>query len=133
MLIERPYFSMIVTVSRAQRIEDVRRSVTTASADQRHRALAWAAQYGHAEIVRLLLDAGEDPNRYNPERIHSHSTPLHQAALAGHVDVVRVLLEHGARADIKDIHYQGTPLEWAEYAGRAKVVEFLRSRTRGTF
>jgi ankyrin repeat protein len=34
-------------------------------AEVRHRALSLAAQHGHAEIVRLLLDAGEDPNRYN--------------------------------------------------------------------
>ena len=39
-----------------------------------------AAQHGHVEIVRLLLDAGED---------HSHSTPLHQAILPGHDAVVR--------------------------------------------
>jgi hypothetical protein len=36
------------------------------------------------EIVRLLLDAGEDPNRYNPVGGHSHTTPLHQAAGGGH-------------------------------------------------
>jgi len=50
----------------------------------RHRAFALASQFGHVEIVRLLLDAGEDPNRYNPVGFHSHSTPIHQAALAGH-------------------------------------------------
>jgi Ankyrin repeats (3 copies) len=108
------------------RIDDARRSLAAADAERRHRALAWAAQFGHVDIVRLLLDAGEDPNRYNPERAHSHSTPLHQAALAGHLDVVRLLVERGARLDIKDIQYQGTPLEWAEYAGRSEVAEYLR-------
>ena len=44
------------------------------------RALAGGAAR-HAEIVRLLLDAGEDPNRYNLEGNHAHSTPLHQAVL----------------------------------------------------
>jgi len=108
------------------RIEDVRRTLLTASAELRHRALAWAAQFGHIDIVRMLLDSGEDPNRYNPEGAHSHSTPLHQAALAGHADVVRLLVERGARLDIPDIHHQGTPLKWAEYADRAEVAEYLR-------
>lgn len=110
------------------RVEDARRALLSANTDQRHRALAWAAQYGHAEIVRLLLDAGEDPNRFNPEGAHSHSTPLHQAALAGHLDVVRLLVERGTRLDIRDIHYRGTALEWAEYAGRTQVADYLRRR-----
>ena len=110
------------------RLEDARRALPTAASELRHRALAWGAQYGHTDIVRLLLDAGEDPNRFNPPGAHSHSTPLHQAALAGHGDVVRLLVERGARLDIRDIHHQGTPLEWAEYAGRTGVAAYLRAR-----
>ena len=112
------------------RLDDARRALPAAASELRHRALAWAAQFGHTEIVRLLLDAGEDPNRYNPEGSHSHSTPMHQAALAGHVDVVRLLVERGARLDIKDIHHQGTPLEWAEYAKHTELARFLRARGR---
>jgi hypothetical protein len=111
------------------RIDNVRRALPTADPNLRHRALAWAAQYGHTEIVHLFLDAGEDPNRYNPKGAHSHWTPLHQAALGGHADVVRLLVERGARLDIRDIHYQGTPLDWAEYAGHTEVAEFLRTRS----
>ena len=51
---------------------------------------------GTVEIVRVLLDAGEDPNRFNPVGGHSHSTPLHQAAGNGHLDVVKLLVERGA-------------------------------------
>jgi ankyrin repeat protein len=36
------------------------------STEDRQLALSLAADLGHVEIVRLLLDAGEDPNRYNP-------------------------------------------------------------------
>jgi ankyrin repeat protein len=113
------------------RTDDARRALAGADAPQRHRALAWAAQFGHVEIVRLLLDAGEDPSRYNPEGSHAHSTPLHQAALAGHGDVVRLLVERGARLDMKDLHYQGTPQEWAEHAGRTEVAAYLRTRAGG--
>ncbi len=110
------------------RLADARQLLAASSPESRHRALALSAQQGHADIVRLLLDAGEDPNRYNPEGNHSHTTPLHQAALAGHGEVVRLLVERGARLDIKDTIYQGTPLDWAVYARRAEIERYLRDR-----
>jgi ankyrin repeat protein len=64
------------------RLEEARTTATTASAEDRHFGFAWATQFGHAAIVKLLLDLGEDPNRFNPQGAHSHSTPLHQAAFA---------------------------------------------------
>jgi ankyrin repeat protein len=99
-----------------------------ADADTRHRALALATQHGHTSIVAMLLDAGEDPNRYNPVGNHAHSTPLHQAALDGHEDVVRLLAERGARLDIEDTIYHATPLGWARHAGRRHVEAYLLSK-----
>jgi len=107
-------------------MEDFRRLLPQSSKEDRHLALAFGAQFGHAEVVRLLLDAGEDPNRYNPS--HSHSTPLHQAAYAGHEEVVRLLLEHGARLDIKDVLWHGTAADWAQHAGRKEIEAYLRSQ-----
>ncbi len=98
-----------------------------AEVHERHLALAFAAQFGHAEIVRLLIDAGEDPNRFNPVGAHSHSTPLHQAAGNGHLEVVRLLIERGAKLDTKDILWDGTPAGWAHHAGRKDVEEYLLS------
>lgn len=112
------------------RLADARRFLPTASSEDRHRALALAAQHGHVEILRLLLDAGEDPNRYNPKGNHAHSTPLHQAALSGHEAVVRLLVERGARLDIQDTGYHGTPLDWAEYGGRKEIARYLDDATR---
>jgi ankyrin repeat protein len=110
------------------RIEEARRMLPSATAEERHRALALSAQHGHAEIVGMLLDAGEDPNRYNPPGNHGHSTPLHQAAWAGHDIVVRLLVERGARLDMRDRIYEGTPLDWAEHARQAGIQDYLRSR-----
>ena len=75
----------LAAVAGLGRVEDARRMLPSASADDRHRALALAAQLGHADVVGVLLDAGEDPNRYNPPGTHAHSTPLHQAINAGHL------------------------------------------------
>lgn len=97
------------------------------SPQERHQALALAAQLGHEEIVRLLLDAGEDVNRFNPAGFHAHATPLHQAALAGHENVVRLLVARGARLDIEDKIHRAVPLGWAEHAGQRAVADFLRS------
>jgi ankyrin repeat protein len=109
------------------RFEDAARLLPSAGPEGRHRALVFAAQLGHAEIVRLLLEAGEDPNRFNPPASHTHSTPLHQAALAGHLDVVRTLVEHGARLDIQDTIWHGTPLGWAKHGGKTEVADYIRS------
>jgi len=109
------------------RVDEVTRLLPGSSVEDRHRALALAAQHGHVAIVRLLLDAGEDPNRLNPKGNHAHSTPMHQAALQGHLEVVRTLVEHGARLDIKDTIWDGTPLGWAVYCNQPVVADYLRS------
>ena len=109
------------------RLAEARQMLATADRESRHRALALAALHGHADIVRLLLDAGEDPNRYNPDGNHSHSTPLHQAVIAGHDAVVRLLVERGAKLDIKDTIYQATALGWAIYGGKSEIEKYLRA------
>jgi hypothetical protein len=110
------------------RIDDFRRLLAASNRDERHLALALAAQYGHVEIVRMLLDAGEDPNRYNPVGGHSHTTPLHQAAGTGDFEMVQLLVERGARLDLKDVLWRGTPADWARHGGRKEIEAYLRRR-----
>ena len=110
------------------RVEDARRLLLSASPEDRHRALALSAQFGHTDIARMLLDAGEDPSRYNPPACHGHSTPLHQAALAGHEETVHLLVERGARLDLKDTVWQGTPEGWASHGGKNRVADYLRAQ-----
>ena len=110
------------------RIEEVRRLLPSSNGEDRHLALALAAPSGHLEIVRLLLDAGEDPNRYNPVGGHSHTTPLHQAAGMGHFEMVRLLVERGARLDLKDVLWRGTPADWARHGGKTEIESYLRRK-----
>jgi ankyrin repeat protein len=111
-------------------VDQAARLLSSAEAEARHRALSLAAQHGHVEIVRLLLDAGENTDRYNLEGNHPHTTPLHQAVLGGHEAVVRLLVERGARLDIRDTIWHGTPLGWAIHGGgkaRPQMADCLRS------
>ena len=119
----------LVVAAGLGRALDFQRFLPASTSEDRHRALALASQYGHAEIVRLLLDAGEDPNRYNPIRLHAHATPLHQAAAWGHDQVVRLLVERGTRPDIKDTTSgQGTAADWARHEGHKDIEEYLRAQ-----
>lgn len=113
------------------RIDDFQRLLPSADGRGRHLAFAMAVGRNQIEIVRLLLNAGEDPNRYNPPGAHAHSTPLHQAAFAGHEELVQLLVERGARVDIKDIMWQGTAADWARHGGKKAVEDYLRPREEG--
>jgi len=108
------------------RLGEFEKLLPDADPQERHLALALAVQYGHVEIVRSLLDAGEDPNRFNPVGGHSHGTPLHHAAGAGNEALVRLLLVRGAGRDVKDVLWHATPAEWAEHEGKGEVARLLR-------
>src|SRR5689334_23468441 len=55
-----------------------------------------AAQHGHLEVVRVLLEQGADPNA---REAGDNTYPLHWAAANRQVDIVRALLEAGG-----DVH-----------------------------
>jgi len=110
------------------KLDEFLRLLPSASAEDRHLALALTSQFGHTDIARALLDAGEDPNRFHPLGGHSHGTPLHQAAGYGYMELVRLLVEHGARLDLKDVLWRATPAEWAHHENRHEAEAYLRQQ-----
>lgn len=116
----------VVVAAGLGRVDTVQGMLGRASAAERHKALAMAAQFGRTGIVRMLAEAGEQLSRYNPIGMHAHSTPLHQTVAGGHVDTVRLLVELRARLDVRDTMWQGTPQDWAEYLGKTEIAEHLR-------
>ena len=116
----------LVVMAGLGRTDVVSRLLPKAEAPAKQKALALAAQHGHTGVVQVLLDAGVDPNRYNPNGFHAHSTPLHQAVWSNHESVVRLLVERGARLDMRDTVYDGTPLDWAIYGKHEALADYLR-------
>ena len=56
-------------------------------------ALHWATTYGQTEVVRRLVEAGQDVNRRNP---NGYSTAAHLAVQLRNADMVMTLIELGA-------------------------------------
>jgi ankyrin repeat protein len=79
-----------------------------------------AASYGHAEVVKLLLDKGAHVNMGN----EGSETALHYAARHGHTKVMRILLEHGADPRLKGTGC-GTPMQWAVRGEQRQSVNTL--------
>ncbi|TRM57323.1 ankyrin repeat-containing domain protein, partial [Schizophyllum amplum] len=62
-----------------------------------------AAEDGHLELARLLVDHGADIEAQEEEG----RTPLHLTAEGGHCEVARFLIDKGADVDSRD-HKQQT-------------------------
>jgi ankyrin repeat protein len=61
--------------------------------DTLNRCLRFASVSGSADVVRLLIQRGADPNGLDDR---DNSFPLAHAVRYGHVEIVRVLLDAGA-------------------------------------
>ncbi len=89
---------------------------------QQQEQLLWAAESGHADMVRVLLEKGADVNHAADE---DERTPLWAASQYGYnLEVVRLLLAGGANVDQAD--WKGwTPLFIASHNGNVEVVRIL--------
>lgn len=82
--------------------------------------IVYAAENGHVEKVKELLDAGIDPNvqdRYG-------NTPLAIATDYGRIEIVRVLLEAGADPNLQD-RSGYTPIIYTGIFGQTEIAELL--------
>ena len=88
----------------------------------------WAAEFGHAELLALLLgDARVSPNpsRRGHEGSSRSMPAIHRAARNGHVECVRLLITDG-RSDVNDRNgFDGTPLYYASVYVHSEVVDLL--------
>jgi ankyrin repeat protein len=84
--------------------------------------LLWAIDRNSAEIIRLLLDKGADPNQGAP-----HDAPLMATVVRRNLEAVRALLDAGAEVDVK-AYGDETPLIAAAKCGLDDIVKILVER-----
>jgi ankyrin repeat domain-containing protein 50 len=82
--------------------------------------LTYAAWYGHAGVLNVLLKAGADINK----AWGGYRAPLHAAALNGHRECVEILINSGADVNMKG--NSGTAVDLAMQRGHEGIVKILR-------
>lgn len=86
-------------------------------------ALIYAALHGRVEVIRMLVEAGADPNERPP--FDHYGTPLHWAVMGDQPAAVRVLLEAGAEPDVRDRSFHSTPEGWARHLDKPAALAAL--------
>jgi len=85
-----------------------------------HSAVATDAAASESALVRMLLEAGADPN----PKSRSGETPLHAAAFTGDLEVAELLLTYGADPNATDAKSL-TPLDIARDRRNTEVAALL--------
>ena len=88
--------------------------------DDGHTALHCAAQEKHADVVKVLIDAGADIEGKNDEG----RSPLLVASDAANVEIVKLLVKAGAGVRVTD-NEENTCLVLAAYSGHTETVRYL--------
>jgi uncharacterized protein len=92
-----------------------------------HAALCTTDRVAHDRVLRVLLDAGANPNvatldgavteGFMRDARTKGETPLHRAAAFGNEETISLLLEHRAKIDARDANGD-SPLSWGSWYGR---------------
>lgn len=86
-------------------------------------ALLYAATNGHADIVKLLLDA----SAYIDGAAPNGTTPLMMATRGGYIDTVRLLLDEGADPSVKNENGD-TAASWALKAKQTNIADLINAK-----
>ncbi|NXH69454.1 ASB3 protein, partial [Hydrobates tethys] len=84
-------------------------------------ALHLSARHGSLESVRVLLEAGADPNEVTTEA----TTALFLAVENGHADIVKFLLQHGANVEGPHSWSGWNSLHQASFQGCTEIMKIL--------
>jgi hypothetical protein len=92
--------------------------------DEGRTPLHYAAANGHNDIVKYLLEKGQDISQADNVGL----TPLHHAAMRGKVSTVELLLSKGANTEAKDangntpLNLVNKTLEGRKLGGRVRIM-----------
>ncbi|NXL00359.1 ASB3 protein, partial [Mesembrinibis cayennensis] len=90
-------------------------------------ALHLSARHGSLEGIRVLLEAGADPNEVTTEA----TTALFLAVENGHADIVKFLLEHGANVKGPHSWCGWNSLHQASFQGCTEIMKILLEKGAG--
>jgi len=82
-------------------------------------ALSWAAGEGHEDVVKILLEANDEPLTGYLENA------IHNASGNGHVDVLRLLIDAGGDIEGRDSRTFFTPIFSAIYGNSTECLKLL--------
>jgi len=111
-----------------------------------HSCLCTMDRSSHDIVLKLLLEAGADPNAATKPGEETGGfmrdvrtrgeTPLHRAAAFGNENTIQMLLEAGAKVDVRDVNGD-SPLGWASWhlrpAGILRLLCFGNFRVRAEY
>ncbi len=66
-------------------------------------ALHSAARFGHADMLKVMIEKGVDVNLAEDEPAESGNTPLHTASIYGTAEITRLLIASGADDSLQNI------------------------------
>lgn len=84
-------------------------------------ALIKASYEGETQDVKLLLDAGANPNIGN----NFGETALMRASVKGHVEIIKLLLDAGAEVNARENRFRNTALMSVSFEGQVKAAKLL--------
>ena len=90
--------------------------------------LQYAAERGHTEILKILLDSGARTEAEQPAGWGSKGSALYLASRGGHLECVRALLDHKAQVDAKSGIMERTALMAAVNKGYQSIARLLVER-----
>ena len=95
-------------------------NIVNAADSQNRTSLSIAAEYGHIELVKLLLDQGAEVNAQD----RSYGNALQAASYRGYEKIVKLLLDQGAEVNAQGGMY-GNALQAASYGGHEQIIKLL--------
>ena len=102
-------------------LQDEHRGLLSMSDHRGWRPLTWAAFFGNAGAIVLLLEAGVDADQQT-----KYGAPLFLACMRDHAKCAELLLGAGASVDLAAAYGQ-TPLYFACYEGHIQCAQLLSS------
>ncbi|ORZ00472.1 ankyrin repeat-containing domain protein [Syncephalastrum racemosum] len=96
--------------ARQNNLEKVKQAADIAAKDEDGlTALHYAADRGHTDLVKLLLDRGADINALTPD----NETPFYYACISEQLAVAQLLMDRGCDTSIRDVNGE-TALDQAD-------------------